>query len=440
MALEFDSSILYKLDNGYYITKVTGEECSLVFKDPENAVVAILESCGGKVTRVAQYRGRILKTLEKHILHKFIRAYKYRLNTEAAEALDLSILRIGDEPEQYLSERQLKKRLKGRLSNAHLFVSKLRMNTLRIPSFSKGGIYNLCRAQVSRLIVEKNCDLLIDMRDNPYIDALRVHESFTGSINMSRNTVESIIIDNNCRCDLAVYDSLRCFNLIIADVYSGNLNIKNSCFHAVSIGFYCYAVIKLSDNWGRRDITVGDSFRGSLSINGVNISDVNIGKDCKGKISVTSTEKHGPHQMKIDSDFAGILDVREADELEKIEIGQHARGKFNLLGCLGVKVVKFDKYFSGYADFSESAVEYVRAKYGCSGEMVFLNCENLALLKLPKDKNSAITIEREPLAVESDSNNLYYQFSDTRLPPHYFTPFYRKLYNGIKSMISGEPN
>lgn len=102
--------------------------------------------------------------------------------------------------------------------------------------------------------------------------------------------------------------------------------------------------------------------------------------------------------------------------------------------------MKFDKYFSGYADFSESAVEYVRAKYGCSGEMVFLNCENLALLKLPKDKNSAITIEREPLAVESDSNNLYYQFSDTRLPPHYFTPFYRKLYNGIKSMISGEPN
>lgn len=140
------------------------------------------------------------------------------------------------------------------------------MNTLRIPSFSKGGIYNLCRAQVSRLIVEKNCDLLIDMRDNPYIDALRVHESFTGSINMSRNTVESIIIDNNCRCDLAVYDSLRCFNLIIADVYSGNLNIKNSCFHAVSIGFYCYAVIKLSDNWGRRDITVGDSFAAASAL------------------------------------------------------------------------------------------------------------------------------------------------------------------------------
>ena len=70
MALEFDSSILYKLDNGYYITKVTGEECSLVFKDPENAVVAILESCGGKVTRVAPYRGRILKTLEKNDIAK----------------------------------------------------------------------------------------------------------------------------------------------------------------------------------------------------------------------------------------------------------------------------------------------------------------------------------------------------------------------------------
>lgn len=441
MSINFDSSILYKLEDGYQITKITGENCSLVFKDSQNNPVAVLESCNGKVTALCPYKGHLLTPKETRILQKFIRSYKYKLNTETAEALEFSIFQEGEEDEQYLTERQLMKRLKTRMNNVRIHVGKLKMHTLRIPSFSKGGVYNLTRAVIKKLIIEKNCDLLVDVRDNRSISALRVHESFTGSINMSRNTVESIEIDNNCRCDLAVYDSLRCFNLTIADVYSGNLHIKNSCFHALKIGYYCYAYIKLSDNWGRRDISIGNSFRGNLNIDTVNVYNIKIGNDCKGKIAISSRNaEQGNQQIEIAEDFAGILDLREAQSVQKVNIGRHARGQLNLLGCPAVKVVKFDKYFSGYADFSESAVEYVRAKYGCSGEMVFLNCDNLTLLKLPKDKNSVVTIERNPLKVKSDNENIYYQFSNQRLPAEYFTPFYQKIYNGVRSLISGEPN
>lgn len=440
MAQEVESSILYKLDDGYRLTKIIGAECTLILRDAEDNVAAILDACNQKITRVCPYREREITAHEKHILHKFIRAYRYRLNEESALELDLSILRFGEEVEEYLSEHQLAKRLKEHLTNARLFVGKLKMRTLHIPGFSKGGIYNFSHAEIKKLVIGKNCDLLIDVRNNQTIESLRVQESFTGSINMSRNTVESIEIGNNCRCDLAVYDSLRCFNLMIADVYSGNLNIKNSCFHALSIGYYCYANIKLTMNWGRRDISIGDSFRGNMLVDSVSNDLIKVGKDCKGKISISSKDEiQGNHKVEIAEDFGGILDLRGSQSVESLNIGRHARGKINLLGCPSVKVVKFDRYFSGYVDFSESGVEYVRAKYGSSGEMVFLNCDNLALLKLPRDRNSAITIEKDPIKVERDDENLYYKFSDRTLPLHYFTPLYKKVYNGIRSMITGEP-
>ena len=435
-----DSNVLYKLENGYQLTKISGENCTLLLRDNKAQVVAFIESCNGKMTQVAPYRNRCLTDYEKHMLLRFIRNNHYAINTEVAAALDISIFREGDGPEEYLSERQLQKRLKNRLKDVHLFVGKLKTGTLRIPSFSKGGVYNLTRAEIKKLVIEKNCDLLIDMRDNLSIEALRVQESFTGSINMSRNTVESIIIGNNCRCDLAVYDSLRCFNLIIADLYCGSLYIKLSCFHAVNIGFYCYAVIKLASNWGRRDITVGDSFRGSLTVDNVDVSKINIGNDCKGKVTLSGKAlRCGRQELKIAEDFAGSLDAGDSCSLQQIAVGRHARGRISLLGCPAVKVVKFDKYFSGYADFSESTVEYVHAKYGCSGEMVFLGCENLALLKLPRDRSSEITIEKEPLEVLNDNNSLYYRYTPEPLSPAYYTPLYRRVFNGVKSFLTGEP-
>ena len=175
-----------------------------------------------------------------------------------------------------------------------------------------------------------------------------------------------------------------------------------------------------------------------MNIDNVNVYSVRIGKDCKGKISISSkSENYGNRKIRIDDDFAGILDLRDAKSVERVELGQRARGKVNLLGCPGVKVVKFDKYFSGYADFSESSVEYVRAGYGYSGDMVLLGCDNLTLLKLPRHKDNNITIERDPLNVTSSDNSLYYRFSSRQLPGSYFTPFYKRIYQEMRNTFSG---
>lgn len=438
MPAKVSHALFYKLEDGYKMTKLEGAECSLIFRNGENEVVAVLNGCDQKITLISPYHERELTLSEKDIIRRFVLTQKYGLNIESAEYLGLSVVRYRDGKEEYLTENQLKKRLKAPLNNVHLHVGSLKKHTLDIPPFSRGGMLNLSRAEIKKIIIGNNCDLLIDMRDNRFVEALRVGESFNGSINMSRNTVESIVVGNNCRCDLSVNESKHCFTLNIADVYSGNLNIRNSCFHSLNIGYYCYASVRLGDNWGRRDIVVGDSFRGSLNIDNVNVYSVRIGKDCKGKISISSkSENYGNRKIRIDDDFAGILDLRDAKSVEQVELGQRARGKVNLLGCSGVKVVKFDKYFSGYADFSESSVEYVRAGYGYSGDMVLLGCDNLTLLKLPRHKDNNITIERDPLNVTSSDNSLYYRFSSRQLPGSYFTPFYKRIYQEMRNTFSG---
>ncbi|MBS4773961.1 MAG: hypothetical protein KHX55_06785 [Proteobacteria bacterium] len=437
MTAEANITTFYKLEDGYTITRLDARECNLIFRDKNHDIVAILDGCRGNLTNINPYKGRNLNSREKSLLHRFIRSANLRINNEMADFLGISILRYGDGREEYLSETELKQQLADRLTCSGLYVGRLRMHTLKIKDFSKSGIYNLSNAKIKKLVVGEHCDLLLDLRDNRHIEAVRIGENFSGSLNLSRSNIESVIMGNNCRCDLTVTESRRCFNLIIADVYSGNLNVRDCCFHNVKIGYYCYAVINFAENWGRRDISIGDSFRGSLTLDDVEVYSLNLGKDCKGKISIKSrTPERGSKEIHIAEDFAGTLDLQNAVSVERIEVGSHARGRFNLFGNHGIKIARFDKYFNGYADFSDSSVEYVSADYGSSGDFVLNKCDKLVLLELPRYKNSNIVTEKKPIEIASDNRSLYYRFLPRYLPPAYFSSFYHKVYRNLKGLFS----
>ncbi len=432
---------LFILKDGYQIARILNENCMLLFKDAKNKIIAAIESCGSKITRITPRKKRRLSKKEKGILHKFICQQQYHLNEESAFALDLSILRDANNNEEYLSERQLRKRLKERLEDVKILVGYYHCHKLNIASFSRGCVLNLSRADIRCLTIGKSCSLFIDIRDNKNVRRLRVQEGFSGKMNLSRSGIESVIMENNCRCDLTINDSLNCFNLMFGDVYSGKLQVKNSCFHGIKIGFYCYADISLSNNWGRRSINVGNSFRGILDLDNVKVYEVKIGKDCKGKISVTG---HGQTvkgtRLKVLDSFLGTLEIFGSAPLEKLEIGKYAGGRLHLLNNPIVKTVTLGSYFKGQADFNDSLIETVQAGYGCSGKIFFFNCDNLSLLTLPKDKNAEISVEKQPLSIFNDDENIYYRFSDNRLPEVYFSPLYQRMYKGIKDWWSEHVN
>ncbi len=437
MAANNDIATFCKLEDGYTVTRLDARDCTLIFRDKNHDIVAVMDGCRKSLTHVNPYKGRRLNGREKNILFRFIRAAEFQISTDVADFLGISIMRLSGDREEYLTEQEVKKLLSDRLNCESLYVGRLQMRRLKMTAYSKCGSCNLVRAKIKKLIVENSCDVVFDLRDNDSIEAVRIGENFSGSLNLSRSSVESVVLNDNCRCDLTVAESRRCFNLIIADVYSGNLNIKNSCFHGIEIGYYCYADINLVKNRGRRNINIGASFRGTLNLDDVEVYALNLGKDCKGKISVASRNLgNDDGEIHIDDDFAGTLDLQNASGIERIDVGSHARGRFNLLGNHGVKVATFDKYFNGYADFSNSSIEYVSADYGSSGDFILNKCERLVLLELPRYKNSNIITEKKPIEIAADNRCLYYRYRPQYLPYSYFAPFYKKVYHNLKEIFS----
>ena len=411
MAEKNNQKSTFKLKDGYSLTKLNSIECSMVFRDSQENTLAILLGCNGKITAINPYQEYQFSENETSILYNFIKEKGYRINNDVAALLGVSIVRKNNGLEIYMTEAEIKRFLKQPLDVDSVYIGKLQQHILNIDNYSKINQLNLSNAKITKLNIGNHCDAQIDIRDNSEITALRVAESFSGSINLSRSTIESIVLSDNCRCNLSIYDSKRCFTLNIGDVYSGNLNIKDSCFHNIAIGYYSYAVIKLTDNWGRRDVVIGDSFRGTLNMVGVNVYNTKIGKDCKGLITIGNADNSiNSRNIEIGEEFAGVLDLRSASGIDKLSFGNYTRGKINMRGTSSIRKAEFGNFFSGYADFSFSGIEYISFANGCSGDIVLLNCDKLQLLTLPRHHGANLSFERKPIEIRAYNDALYYHF------------------------------
>lgn len=427
----------YNLDDIYRMTPYTGQNCSMIMRDNEDKVKAVVNVCNSKISNVGGFNGERVAERSRRSLIKFIKKHNYALTLSAARDLGLTIYRPANGHESYLDAKELSKTLEGDISNITLTVHNYKKRTVRIKSYTKGAVLNLSRASIKKLIIEKNCNMVVDLGDNPFIETLIVKDGFAGSINLSRNGIKKIRIADNCRCDLQISDSMKCFDLMINDVFSGSLNIKNSCFHELDIGYYSYAAINLEANWGKRNIKIGNSFRGSMVVDSVHVPNIKIGSDCKGRIMVTTKDEvHGLQNIIVDDEFNGDIDMSNSQTVSRLELGHHARGKINMLGCPSLRVARIGEHFNGTADFSESSLEYLRAGKDCRGDIILLNCDNLALLKLPNEPQPKVVIEKEPLSVRTEKNDIYYQYDRKELPAEYFTPFYAGWYNNVKKFFS----
>ena len=441
MAEKNNQKSTYKLKGGYSLTRLNSVECSMVFRDSQDNTLAILFGCDNKITAITPYQEYQFSEDELLILYSFIKEKGYRINNEVAAILGVSIVKKNNGSEIYMTEAEIKKFLKRLLDVDSVYIGKLQQHILNIDNYSKINQLNLSNAKITKLNIGKHCDAQIDIRDNSEITALRVAESFSGSINLSRSTIESIVLSDNCRCNLSIYDSKRCFTLNIGDVYSGNLNIKDSCFHNIAIGYYSYAVIKLTDNWGRRDVVIGDSFRGTLNMVGVNVYTTKIGRDCKGLITIGNVGNSlNSRNIEIGDEFGGVLDLQSASDINRLSLGNYTRGKINMWGTSNIHKAEFGKFFSGYADFSFSGIEYISFDSGCSGNIVLLGCEKLQLLTLPRYQEANLSFEQKPIEIRADNNALYYHFSMASLNSSEISKLYNILRQKVKDIFAPNIN
>lgn len=423
-----DNSVLYNLEKGYQITRVLGKECLMIMRDKYSTPLATIELCQNKISAVTPYREAENDKNYIRVLQKFVQRHHYILTKDAALDLGFSIVCKDGEEEYFRSEELTSAKLESFFSSYDsltVILNNFRKHKLNIPRARKQCTLDFTHAEISRIIISPNSHAAIDLRDNRFVGALIVGDSFNGSLNFSRSALLNIRFGDNCRCDISCTHSGKCFEMSLGDVYSGVMDIKDSCFHRLKVGYYCYAVIRLTENWGRKDVIIGDSFRGSLMLDSVEVNNLEIGDDCRGRIAVTEKDnRQGIHSFDIADDFQGDIDLASSQRVEQVDVGSRAAGTINLSGCPSIQSLKFEQNFSGTADLSDSGVVYIRAKDGCTGQFILLNCENLSLLKLPKDKRANITVERMPKTVAADDRNFYYRFDEKELDPERSTPFY----------------
>ncbi len=431
MTDEKDTAVVYNINKDYRIVRIKGNKCSLFFKNRQNQLLATLEGCQDIFSNLMVTDGKKLNEIEKGYLISFIRAKKYAISKEVAEALGISIIRYLDGREEYLSEKQLKRRLTQGIDFAKIFIGRMSAGSLKIPADSKECSYIFGRAEINRVVVAENCNINLDFRDNNAIESLVVGERFSGNVNLSRSTIESVFIGNNCRCNLNIADSKRCFNLQIGDIYSGNLNISNSCLYAFGLGYYSYADMMFSNNIIKKDLSIGDAFRGGFYAANQNVDVMKVGDDCKGWIKLNNQSRDsGIRRLIIGDSFAGSLNISGDESITAMEIGRKASGKIDASYAGILQKIKIGKYYSGTLDLNNSSIQNINIAYGASGSLDIKKCSQLKMLQAPIDHHLFIDGSHLMHLSKTIDDAVFYTFegSDAGLVPQ---PFYKKIYQNI---------
>ncbi len=424
------------LENNFHLQQITGKNCSLMIRDGNKELQGTIEVCNGKVSNLSGINQKPLTEETREVMVKYVRENRFSMMPAAARKLGLSIYKKSNGEEEYLNADELDEKLKEPLDGITLIVNNYKKRRLEIKPRTTGATLDFSRARIKHLVVGNDCHLLMDLRDNAYIKSLKINNNFSGRMNLSRTGLQSVKVGSNCHCDFSINDSLKCFNMEVRDIFSGSVNINNSCFHKLEIGFYCYATVKLKQNWGRKYIQVGSSFRGKMDIDSVNIPEIKIGDDCRGVISVRSNDNiHGTKKLEIADDFNGSLFVGESQTIKNIYFGIAAKGKIDMRGCSSLKTVRFEEKFSGAADFSDSAIEYICAGAGSRGRMILYNCNNLILLKIPQKNNVKLLSEQKVLSSEKQGETICHRFQNQELSKDCFMPFYKEWYIKIKKFF-----
>lgn len=426
-----NEAVVYNINKDYRIVRIKGNKCSLFFKNRQNQLLATLEGCREVFSQVLIPENGVLSDLEKGYLVSFIRAKKCSISKDVANVLGVSTIKYLDGREEYLSEKQLKRKIALGIDFAKVYVVKLSARSIRIPAGTRDCSYVLSNAKVSRIIIDEDCSINLDLRDNQNIDSLIIGERFSGTVNLSRTTVASIFIANNCRCNLSISDSKKCFNLQIADIYSGNLSISNSCLYALGIGYYSYADIMLSNNILKKDIVVGDSFRGVFYATNQSVDVLKIGDDCKGTVKVNNYNNMlGVRKLAIGDDFGGSLNITGDDSIETLEIGRKMSGKVDASFSGSLRNVTIGKYYSGNMIFDESSIEHIEVAYGASGILSLEKCKKFGLLQATEDNNLIIKNCCGEIITNKYQGNVFYSFDKNNFEL-IKEPFYKKIYNTI---------
>ena len=420
-----DTVLVHKISWRYGIEPLSGKEDTYILRRRDGLILVFMEVRQKRVISLRSHENRRIPLSLSAYLARFLIKNGYSLSEGAARFLGVSVLRGNYDGDFYLSFRDL---CRGRLERAvqnvganRVIINSLKPHDLVLPKEFKLQDLDLRAAKVKNLVVGRNVSCEIDVRENRVIENIKIADNFAGKLILTGSSAASLSLGNNVFSNVVVTDMERAIKIKAGDNYRGSLDIRSAYVEFLKVGSQCQANVTIDVCVCYRDVVIRNGCSADIKLSNVFARRVCLGDDFRGNVSARSANaKQGIRRMVVKDNFSGHIDFSSHPTIQQVEVGAKATGMMEFISCSDLKLVKFGAGFSGEADFSESAVVYVRADEPCSAVFNFQECNALTLLKLPRQNRFTILGAKKPLKIRKKGKYVLYVIKEQKLPMQYF--------------------
>lgn len=417
-----EKEFISKLSWSYRFEKMSGKDNTYIIRRRDGLISAFIEINGNNIISFRSHQNRRLPTGIVNIFARRIIEKGYHISDEAAIELGISVIELEGGRYTYISSEHIKKYGLSVYENSQFHINTLLLSKLSIPSDTKNCTIDFHQAKVNRLIIKKDTQAEIDLRENFFIKEVLIGDNFVGKIYLSENNIKKIKVGKNCSAEIVYTKGRIAPKIYIGSQFKGYLQLRNTQIKEVKIAQDAKGKLRVQNCIIKEPIDVGKNSSLEIDLSTVYCPYIYLRKDYSGHLKEDGQpNKQGIRAIFTDNDFSGQIDLSLTSTIQRLEIGKNSSGNVDSIGCKSIEVIKIDSNFSGEIDCRESSVVYMSVETPCQGSFFLSDATRLALLSLPKMSKHKIFGVGKPLSFSpSGKNNINYKFKEIKLPRIYF--------------------
>ena len=417
-----EKEFISKLSWSYRFEKMSGKDNTYIIRRRDGLISAFIEINGNNIISFRSHQNRRLPTGIVNIFARRIIEKGYHISDEAAIELGISVIELEGGRYTYISSEHIKKYGLSVYENSQFHINTLLLSKLSIPSDTKNCTIDFHQAKVNRLIIKKDTQAEIDLRENFFIKEVLIGDNFVGKIYLSENNIKKIKVGKNCSAEIVYTKGRIAPKIYIGSQFKGYLQLRNTQIKEVKIARDSKGKLRVQNCIIKEPIDVGKNSSLEIDLSTVYCPYIYLRKDYSGHLKEDGQpNKQGIRAIFTDNDFSGQIDLSLTSTIQRLEIGKNSSGNVDSIGCKSIEVIKIDSNFSGEIDCRESSVVYMSVETPCQGSFFLSDATRLALLSLPKMSKHKIFGVGKPLSFSpSGKNNINYKFKEIKLPRIYF--------------------
>ena len=343
-----EKEFISKLSWSYRFEKMSGKDNTYIIRRRDGLISAFIEINGNNIISFRSHQNRRLPTGIVNIFARRIIEKGYHISDEAAIELGISVIELEGGRYTYISSEHIKKYGLSVYENSQFHINTLLLSKLSIPSDTKNCTIDFHQAKVNRLIIKKDTQAEIDLRENFFIKEVLIGDNFVGKIYLSENNIKKIKVGKNCSAEIVYTKGRIAPKIYIGSQFKGYLQLRNTQIKKIRIARDSKGKLRVQNCIIKEPIDVGKNSSLEIDLSTVYCPYIYLRKDYSGHLKEDGQpNKQGIRAIFTDNDFSGQIDLSLTSTIQRLEIGKNSSGNVDSIGCKSIEVIKIDSNFSG---------------------------------------------------------------------------------------------